>query len=196
MKDRTIDWGERLVLLLLFVLFVTANIRSNDLVNLLLIAVEGLTMYFVLTRRTAISVSQNPADWALALVGTTFPMLARPGGEALVGWPVTVLMAAGLFIAVSAKLSLNRRFGIAPANRGVQDSLAYAFVRHPMYLGYMVAQAGYLLHNPTRWNLAIYVMAWALQIGRIWREERHLMADPAYQVYAARVRYRLAPGLF
>jgi protein-S-isoprenylcysteine O-methyltransferase Ste14 len=65
-----------------------------------------------------------------------------------------------------------------------------------MYLGYIIAQLGYLLHNPTAWNIAVYAVCWSLQIARISREERHLSADPAYRDYTDRVRFRLIPGLY
>jgi protein-S-isoprenylcysteine O-methyltransferase Ste14 len=87
-------------------------------------------------------------------------------------------------------------FGIAPANRGVQAGWAYAVVRHPMYLGYMIMQLGYLMHNPSPRNLAVYGIAWMFQVARIEREERHLLRDAAYQHYAGRVRRRLVPGVY
>jgi protein-S-isoprenylcysteine O-methyltransferase Ste14 len=196
MKDLVMDWGERLILILLFAMFTIANIRSGDPVNDIILIGEGLTAFFVLTRRRAISISDSPMDWALAFCGTLLPMAARPGGEPLAGWLAGLLLAGGTFVALAAKLSLNRRFGIAPANRGVQIGWAYAVVRHPMYLGYMIAQVGYLLHNPTLRNCMLYALVWLFQVARITREERHLMADVAYQAYASRVRRRLVPGVY
>jgi protein-S-isoprenylcysteine O-methyltransferase Ste14 len=196
MKDLVLDWGERLVLLSLFALFVAANFRSGDPINMVIIVGETMTAFFVLTRRRAISISENPVDWALAFAGTMAPLLIRPGGEPLAGWLAAALVTGGTLFAVAAKLSLNRRFGIAPANRGVQSSWSYALVRHPMYLGYIVCQVGYLLHNPTAANLAVYACAWLLQVARIGREERHLMQDEAYRDYARRVRHRLVPHLY
>lgn len=196
MKDLIVDWGERVVLLLLFAMFVISNFRTGDMIDLVIIVGEAMTAFFVLTRRQAISITQSPADWLLAFAGTMMPLLIRPGGEPLAGWWAGLLITGGTMVAVAAKLSLNRRFGIAPANRGVQSGWAYALVRHPMYLGYMVAQVGYLLHNPTPQNLAIYLCAWSLQVGRIAREEHHLMQDEAYRDYAGRVRHRLVPGVY
>ena len=196
MKDMVFDWGERIILISLFVLFAASNLASRDLTNTIILVGEAMTAFFVLTRRRALSISEHPTDWLLAFAGTFAPLLVRPGGEPLAGGLATALVAGGALFAVAAKLSLNRRFGIAPANRGVQASWTYALVRHPMYLGYMVAQVGYLLHNPTAWNLALYAGAWMLQLARIAREERHLMQDSAYRNYAARVRHRLLPGVY
>lgn len=196
MKDLILDWGERAILLLMFGMFVIANIQSGDAYNYILIVAEALTAFFVLTRRKAFSITEKPLDWFLGLAGTFFPLLVRPGGEALLGWPAALLMIVGTVISICAKFSLNRRFGIAPANRGVQANWAYAVIRHPMYAGYVLAQIGFLLHNPTLNNVVIYAIAWGLQLARIQREENHLLQDDAYRTYAQRVRFRLVPGVY
>ena len=105
------------------------------------------------------------------------------------------IWAAGLFISLAAKISLNRRFGVAPANRGVQAHGAYAFIRHPMYAGYLLMNGAYLLLNPTILNGIVYSIAWSCQLGRINREESWLRRDPAYREYAKSVRFRVFPGL-
>jgi protein-S-isoprenylcysteine O-methyltransferase Ste14 len=155
-----------------------------------------VAVFCILLRRPTDSVSLSPTDWALAIVGTVGPMFARPGGDAVTeGVLPAILWAAGLFISVAAKISLNRRFGVAPANRGVQAHGAYAFVRHPMYAGYLLMNGAYLLLNPTVYNGAVYAIAWACQLGRIHREENWLRKDPAYCEYARTVRFRFLPGL-
>jgi protein-S-isoprenylcysteine O-methyltransferase Ste14 len=65
-----------------------------------------------------------------------------------------------------------------------------------MYAGYVLTQIGFLMVNPTPWNLAVYALAFGLQISRIRAEERILGCDAAYRDFAASVRYRLAPGIF
>jgi protein-S-isoprenylcysteine O-methyltransferase Ste14 len=151
----------------------------------------------VLIRRPAASISLDPRDWILALGGTLLAMLARPGGAALIPPYVAVAMVAGgTLISLAAKFSLNRSFGLAPANRGVRMRGAYVFVRHPMYLGYAVVHGAYLLVNPTPFNAALIGLTWWCQFGRVLREERWLMQDGAYRRYAKIVRYRMIPGLF
>lgn len=196
MRNLLIDWSERLFLFALFYAFAVANIASRDWSNYLLVALEAIGVSFVLLRRRALSVSAIPLDWALAIAGTVAPLLGRPGGEAIEQHVAAILIIIGIAVSFGAKASLNRRFGMTPANRGVQNGWAYALVRHPMYLGYIIAQAGYLVHNPTRWNAVVFACAWSLQIARIGREERHLLQDPAYRTYAGRVRFRLVPGVF
>jgi hypothetical protein len=77
-----------------------------------------MSVFFVLIRRKALDVSTLPVDWALALGGAMLPLLVRPGGTPLAPQIVgTVVMSIGALITIVAKLSLNRRFGLAPANR-------------------------------------------------------------------------------
>ena len=196
MRDFALDWGERLLVLLLFLGFAVSNIMSGDWTNYLLVITESVSLIFILIRRRAFSVSQSPLDWILAICGTMAPLLTRPGGGALGGYFAAALIVVGTTLSLGAKASLNRRFGLAPANRGVQTGWAYAVVRHPMYLGYIIAQVGYLMHNPTGANVAIYAVGWSLQVFRVCREEQHLSQDRAYRAYAAQVRFRLVPGLF
>ena len=133
----------------------------------------------------------------ISLFATCFLMLVKPGGyhedEAYLGGFV---MMIGVFISVCSKLALNRRYGIIPANRGVQSKGPYAFVRHPIYAGYFISYAGFLITNPTIWNGSVYLCALVFQVLRIGQEEKILSLDPAYQDYRARVRYRLVPGVY
>jgi len=41
------------------------------------------------------------------------------------------------------------------------------------------------------------MLAWsAVYFVRAWTEERHLLADPEYQAYVQKVRYRFIPGIY
>ena len=191
------DVGEQAVFVIALLLFYYANIRAHDPTNYLVVVSDGITVFFILIRRRTTMVSRRPSDWALAFMGTLVAMLMRPGGAPLIPTGMaTVVVLDGFIIEVAAKLSLNRSFGIAPANRGVQARWAYRFIRHPMYFGYLLIHVGYLLANPTPYNLCISAVLWVCQFGRILREEEFLLRDPAYRAYAQQVRYRLVPLLF
>ncbi|MGZ3375268.1 MAG: methyltransferase family protein [Phenylobacterium sp.] len=180
-----------------FLCYAVANYDPNHWLNFAIACTDAVTVWYVLMRRPATSVSPDPADWIMALGGTLLAMLARPGGSPLV--PVAVafcLTGEAIVITLAAKFSLSRSFGLAPANRGVQMRGAYVFVRHPMYLGYALAHLAYLLMNPTPLNALLIGVTCLCQIGRILREERWLMQDRAYRRYARVVRYRMIPGLF
>ena len=194
---KLLDISERLLVLVLFALFCASNFRSHELYNLPMLLSELMTAVLILVRRSTDAVSRSPSDWVLAFVGTTAALLARPGGHHPISVTAGVtLVMVGTCIALAAKLSLNRSFGLAPANRGIKSRGAYAFLRHPMYLGYMVSQVGFFLLNPTWRNGLLYALVWTIQIARLLREERWLLTDPSYRTYAAEVRFRLIPGAF
>jgi protein-S-isoprenylcysteine O-methyltransferase Ste14 len=194
---RLIDLAERAAIVAAFVYYVVVNYDPHRWLNFAIAMTDVVAVWFVLTRRPATSISPDPLDWIMAFGGTFLAMLARPGGTALISPVLAIaLVAAGIFISLSAKFSLNRSFGIAPANRGVRMRGAYVFVRHPMYLGYAIAHGAYLLTNPTPINAALIGATWLFQFGRVMREERWLRQDRAYRRYSRIVRFRLIPGVF
>ena len=73
----------------------------------------------------------------------------------------------------------------------------YAHVRHPMYSGMVLFFAGVPLLLGSWWGLVmipVVVLLFAIRIGI---EERTLRDGlPGYADYAARVRYRLVPGIW
>jgi protein-S-isoprenylcysteine O-methyltransferase Ste14 len=73
----------------------------------------------------------------------------------------------------------------------------YGWVRHPMYSGAILLLVGASLLLGSWWGVAISPLFAVLFAVRAGIEERTLIAGlPGYADYAARVRYRLAPGLW
>jgi protein-S-isoprenylcysteine O-methyltransferase Ste14 len=199
-RRRALDAFEQAVVLVLYIwlvwrLFPETLTLANWWPVLLLIS-EGLVVVLLLLRRQTDQISTDLRDWAVAFGGTFLVLLVGPSGESISVPAGAVLMVAGLAINVGAKLSLRRSFGLVAADRGVKQHGLYALVRHPMYAGYMLTHAGFLLLAPSLWNVAIYAVAWTLLVARIFAEERVLSANPLYRAYAASARYRLVPGLF
>jgi protein-S-isoprenylcysteine O-methyltransferase Ste14 len=148
-------------------------------------------------RRPSANVSRSPWDWVAGIAGSLLVLLVRPDGRAVAPDAVGfALQLAGTAFQLYGKLVLGRSFGIVAANRGVVCSGPYRLVRHPIYLGYLVTHAGFLLANMSARNVLIYVSAYVFQIARIYAEERILSEDGRYRDYLRRVRYRLIPGLF
>ena len=115
-----------------------------------------------------------------------------------VAWPAAglglVTLAAGLSLVTL--LTLGRLFGVRPALRGLATSWPYRFVRHPMYLSYILADIGY---NLQEWNfvtLLLVLVGWASLVYRIHAEERLLSQHAEWPAYVVLVRYRLFPGLW
>jgi protein-S-isoprenylcysteine O-methyltransferase Ste14 len=196
---RLIDIGERLFSLTLFLSFALRmgmGLAARPW-NAAVLLSEALVVVFILLRRPTEDISTRPQDWLFALLGTALPMMVRPGGHALILPVVGVALSfSGMLFSIWGKLILRFSFGLAAANRGVVGGGAYAFVRHPIYAGYVMVYVGFLLLNPTLWNLLVYAGVTTLLVLRILAEERILQRDPAYAEIMGRVRYRMIPGLF
>jgi protein-S-isoprenylcysteine O-methyltransferase Ste14 len=107
-----------------------------------------------------------------------------------------LVLGAGVCVVIVAKMTLGRSFGIAPANRGVVATGPYSIVRHPIYAGYLVTHAAFLVAHPTLRNLVVLLIADGSQIARTWFEERTLSNDAQYRQYCERVNWRLLPGVY
>lgn len=193
-----VDYGERILLLLLYCWFLSRILPSVGAqpYNALILVSETVTALLVLIRRPGPMATTFYA-WAVAIVGTCAPLLVLPTNDTLIPvWTAATLMTAGLFMSLAAKAFLRRSFGIVAACRGVRRGGPYRLVRHPMYSGYVITQAGFLLLNPSLWNAAVYAVAWLALLLRIDEEEKFLSRDPAYRAYRDDVRWRLLPGLY
>jgi protein-S-isoprenylcysteine O-methyltransferase Ste14 len=173
-------------------------IATGHLTGILLLVSEALVVVLTVVRRAAGTVDRTLKARLLTGVATFGPPLVRPDAfTAVAPESVTVAISAiGLLVVVVGKLSLGRSFGLAPANRGVVSTGVYRFVRHPIYLGYLVTHLGFVLANPGYWNIVVLVTADLALMLRARCEERTLAADPAYRDYMGRVRWRVLPGVF
>lgn len=200
---RSLDLIERVAILTLFAFFLNrmavAFYHTGNMGNLILLITESILVGFILCRKKAADLSLRLSDWFLAFSATSLPLMAMPStANTHYGWEgFAILMSfLGLFIQVTSKFTLGRRFGVVAANRGLCMSGPYRLVRHPIYMGYLFAHIGFCLLNPIVWNLMLFGTLYALKIPRILAEERLLKQDPAYQNYCSIVRYRLIPGVF
>ena len=216
-KDLVLDVIERTIVLILFLYFanrllprlaglIAAEIAYPELLWLaasknldaaLLVISESLGVFLILTRRFATTLSTHPLDWALSLIAVNAPLLAAPAAASafIPAQIATALMFAGMITQISAKAALWRSYGLIPANRGVKTGGPYRLVRHPMYAGYTLTHIGFLLGFPSLQNFLLYLFTFLIEVARLLREETVLNKDPIYRDYAARVRYRLFPGI-
>lgn len=160
-----------------------------------------LVLGIALTRRPPGQQDHSLPSCAAVVTAYTYPYAQIiylrwvPGAPAWLAGGL-VLVTLGACLSLASLLSLGRRFGVFPALRGLVTAGPYRFVRHPMYLAYMIADIGY---NLQEWNFgtAVLVMAgWASLLYRVYAEERILSQDAGWSAYAALVPYRLFPGLW
>ena len=172
-------------------------LRTGKCTSLFWMVSEGVVVVLLVFRRPSSAITRSPWDWLAGVAGSFLVLLVRPTGEAVATDAVGfALQLFGTGFQLYGKVVLGRSFGIVAANRGVVSSGPYRLVRHPIYLGYLVTHAGFLLSNMSVRNVAIYAAAYVFQFARIHAEERLLAADGEYREYLRCVKYRLIPGVF
>lgn len=92
-------------------------------------------------------------------------------------------MALGEAFAVYSMLYLGSSFSIFAEARTLVTSGPYRYVRHPLYLGEMIAIWSYTLAYPSRWSIGVTLIFTVLQSWRAKIEERKLLQH--YPEYAA-----------
>ena len=109
---------------------------------------------------------------------------------ALSFWGNVGVLRANSFAAVNVRVQSER-------GQTVADTGPYAVVRHPMYAWILPLLLGTPLLLGSAWGLLWLVLFVPLLVGRILGEEAVLRDGlPGYRDYAARVRYRLIPGVW
>jgi protein-S-isoprenylcysteine O-methyltransferase Ste14 len=103
-----------------------------------------------------------------------------------------VVIAGTLFAAWSVAI-LGQCFGLLPEVRGLVLRGPYRLVRHPVYLGEIIAGAGVLIARPHLMTLGLVVAFVAFQYWRTIYEERALATAFASDYLAYRLR---VPRLF
>jgi protein-S-isoprenylcysteine O-methyltransferase Ste14 len=199
---RARDLAARAVVGILFVLL-SANLlgefqRTGHVTGLLLLVSEALVVLLTIIRRPAQFIDRSPVAACVTALSVAGPELLRADNLAAIAPDVltATMSATGLVLVVAAKLTLGRSFGLIPANRGVVVEGPYKAMRHPIYAGYLITHAAFLLAYPTLWNVSIVLVADLALVVRAFLEERVLTRDPRYRRYCAEVNWHLVPGLF
>jgi protein-S-isoprenylcysteine O-methyltransferase Ste14 len=199
LRSRPLNFGLGMLLAWAWGLFCFAHLqgfqRSGDWSYLLFCASESLVAVLFLIRSEPVRVSHHPLDWALAIGATFVPFLFAPTASAVLP-AARLIIVAGVLIQIAGLLSLNRSFGLVAAHRTLKTGGLYGVVRHPLYASYLLSYIGYVLTNTSAFNIAVSLLACALMLARLLREERFLARDPRYMAYMQQVKYRVIPCLF
>ena len=116
------------------------------------------------------------------LIGLAFMVL----GQGLFTWS----MVSNKFFSTCVRIQMERDHIVASGG-------PYRYVRHPGYVGYIVSAFATPLALGSLWALIPAAITLCLLVGRTALEDRTLQDElDGYREYAARVRYRLLPGVW
>lgn len=158
----------------------------------------SIVMYAVryVPQRSATGFFPRFAAMAGTFLSLGFVLLPAPELSSALYLVSLLLLIGGVGFAIWALLVLGRSISLLPEARRLVTSGPYAFVRHPLYLGEMVAVVGIALQHPSVWAPLLLGVIWAFQLQRMTYEELVLSRSfPEYRNYMARTA-RLLPGVY
>jgi len=109
-----------------------------------------------------------------------------------------VLMISGIAFREYAISNIGKHYSHRIREEGihiVQDG-AYGIIRHPAYLGTLVAHTGFVVGLFSPLALSGLLIWYAVVVYRTIVEDRCLIQLSEYQQYSRKVRYRLFPGIW
>ena len=163
---------------------------------LIFVAMETTVVIMLILRPNPKKRATTFWPWFFAIFGTFLPLTLSPLGVTTNAFVGETLVLLGGTMAIASYLSLNTSHGTTPALRNVKTKGMYTFVRHPMYLSYIVLFVGYLNISLSPLNLAVIVTTIFCLTQRIRYEEKILFQSPDYVAFAKKTQYRLFPFLY
>lgn len=148
---------------------VLAGIRwyqSGLLFYLLLFLRDFIIVYFLIFRNSDKNEHSFLRIRIISYISSFLPLLYISSSDLTIinSSLIQVIYILGFFISTIALLDLGSSFGVSPANRGFKNNGIYKFFKHPMYLGYGIAELGLVLLNPL--NAPIYLVSISLYYYR------------------------------
>ena len=164
----------------------------------LFVALHIQCAYIFAIRQPARYTTKRPLEILVTLLSLIYFLAfdVEPTSSAVLGLLGGVVTAIGSLMTIISIQCLGRSFAVLPSLRDIRTSGVYRFVRHPIYLSYIVAALGTLMRHPSLYNSSVLLAGVVLMMCRIRFEERLLAPDETYRNYMAAVRYRLIPGLY
>ena len=192
----------RLVMTLVLIVFLYHRIRQYSFyVVKPLWALESL-LYMVLVcafmfRSVPCNRSRGLQEIVIPVVGSALPfaLLLSPPAQVVTENSILLYgalwwMTAATSLTVAGMWSLRRAFSITVEARSIISSVTYRIIRHPIYLGEMLAAAGVAFIRFCPANAVLLVLFVSIQLFRSRMEEKKLtITFPEYSFFAARSRW-------
>ncbi|HET9942521.1 MAG TPA: isoprenylcysteine carboxylmethyltransferase family protein [Terriglobia bacterium] len=165
---------------------------------LALLVTEGYAMVLIVCARRSTLRDTSIVAVVATLYSVFYYVLFDPGKTTplISEFTGVIFYIVGTAWQFYAKTALGRSFGLLPAQRGFVGSGPYRFVRHPMYLGYLIGQTGFVLANFSWLNMLVLVGIYLALGLRISREEAVLETSDDYREYRKHVHWRVFPYIF
>lgn len=176
--------------------FLAGNLLVGESRLNLVVSTTGLLAGILLLTRVRGTSYPETSRMAGALPSIILSAILVAGGLRSENWGLlpTLTLLTGVFVTLLSFGSLGRKFAIFPRRQELQQGGPYRWIRHPAYLGELLIVLAATLANPTPQNFLLYVACVLATIYRIHLEEQTL--GPEYTDYAAKVRFRLLPGIW
>ncbi len=178
-----------------------STLRVATLIHhMLIVCFYALWVLLYLRRSSAKSSTNSFIAKTVAVVATfmpfAIPALGRPANDSVMLLLADLVTMAGMVIALSSLSALGRNVSIVPQARSLVQSGPYRVVRHPLYLGELIAILGIVLARISLPAVAVFCLLAALQIYRALEEEKVLAGVfPDYDSYRLKSA-RFIPGVF
>jgi len=178
--------------------FLVHETPEFTLVDWIYISQHLLVLAIAFTRRQPVAQDHSLTASAAVVVSYAYPYAQIaflswfPGDEASADAGL-ILVTAAAYLSLASLLALRRSFGVRPALRSLVTEGPYRFVRHPIYLSYVIADIGYCLQEWNVGTVLLVFMGWGALVYRMRAEERVLSQDPGWQAYVTSVPRRLLP---
>jgi len=174
-------------------------LKGFDFTELLwLIYNVTISLLFLIRVKPAV-VSMNLVHWMVALItsfsGFFFSRLDTNDYPLLLFTADTLIIFA-VFLGIVTALILGRSYDFLPALRHVKTKFVYQIVRHPMYLSSIIIKLGYVLNNPSVYNILFLMVIIVLYDKRAKYEEYIMSHNNSYVEYLQQVKYRFIPGIY
>lgn len=173
------DFGKYLGSIMMFGFGLLALYRwqqTHLIFFLLLVLRDFVAAYFFLKREDAL---QKSGRWVsvMAYVSSAIPLMyfGPSGASKEILLVSDILAIVGFLIVALATIELGTSIGISPAKRTLVKTGIYKWISHPMYVGYLIAELGFLLINDK--NISLFLISVLLYFFRGAHERKILHSN-------------------
>ncbi|MGC8492172.1 MAG: methyltransferase [Syntrophobacteraceae bacterium] len=168
--------------------------------GLLLTGYYALLVWIYVTRSAASLTTKSLPAKIIALAATfmpfTFPMLNGPARPGIVILMVSsLILLFGMVFTMAALTTLGKSFSLIPQTRRLVTGGPYRLVRHPVYVGELIAGLGLVVWAPSIAKTLVFLLLVGCEVYRALQEEKLLAeAFADYPEYVSKTA-RFIPGL-